>query len=607
MSLRIRLILSIAALVMLTAVALSVLHLDTLANSLSKDAFDRANFAGQQASSLVDNFINQNSAQVETPADREGLIQLWNRLISGDPQLSGRLLEIMAPAPSILEINVAGQNGQVLASSNPSRISGPLPKAAMFSDWRDSPLRRRMLDLFVYRPDYQVVVPLGQVTAPTGTTDYVGVDHVGADRVGTEHVGTEHAGTEQGGADKGAGPDHTIFTIQVVTSSVLLRAALLPDVEWLAAVSGGAVLASLLLTAFAASWVLQPLKRIERTIDRIVQGSFGRPEDTAIGETSGMAKEFAALESKLNVLGRQFRGAREEASEKQHSLDQLLERMASQFDVASRLAAISRISGGVAHEIKNPLNAISLRLDLLRERLGAPPEELAPEIDILSKEVRRLDRVVKTFLDFTRPVEVRFEQVDLAALAREVADLMKPQARLARIALEFEAADDFPALIRGDADMLKQAVLNLVTNALDAMSNAMAKAMPALSNATLAVTEETADSAADAAPHVTTGVAEDLIPGVAADLVPGGELRLRVEHAGDAVRLEVADNGPGIPQDLRNKVFQLYFTTKQRGSGIGLAMTYRAVQLHNGTIDFTSEDGRGTTFRLQFPALVGHA
>jgi len=586
MSLRIRLILSIAAVVMLTAVALSVLHLDTLANSLSQDAFDRSNLAGQQASSLVDNFINQNSAQYETPADREGLIQLWSQLISRDPQLSARLLEIMAPAPSILEINVAGENGQVLASSNPSRISGPFPTVAMFSDWRDSPLRRRMLDLFVYRPDYQVVVPLGQVTAPAG---------------GAEPIGKEPAGRDRA--------DHTIFTIQVVTSSVLLRAALLPDVEWLAAVSAGAVLASLLLTAFAASWVLQPLKRIERTIDRIVQGNFGRPEDTAIGDTSGMAKEFAALESKLNVLGRQFRGAREEASEKQHSLDQLLERMASQFDVASRLAAISRISGGVAHEIKNPLNAISLRLDLLRERLGAPPEELAPEIDILSKEVRRLDRVVKTFLDFTRPVEVRFEQVDLAALAREVTDLMKPQARLARIALDFEAADDFPALIRGDADMLKQAILNLVTNALDAMSNAtpsaMSHATSTMSGVAPSAAEETGDPGNGPA-TVGSGVSPNVATGVVEHVVPG-ELHLRVEHSGDVVRLEVADNGPGIPQDLRNKVFQLYFTTKQRGSGIGLAMTYRAVQLHNGTIDFTSEDGRGTTFVLQFPALVGHA
>ena len=105
--------------------------------------------------------------------------------------------------------------------------------------------------------------------------------------------------------------------------------------------------------------------------------------------------------------------------------------------------------------------------------------------------------------------------------------------------------------------MLKQVILNLVTNALDAMKE-------------------------------------------------GGHLRLHVDRIDNAVTLEVADDGPGIPPELRAKVFQLYFTTKPKGSGIGLAMTYRAVQLHNGTIGFTSEDGRGTTFRLQFPALVGH-
>src|SRR6185437_8226428 len=129
---------------------------------------------------------------------------------------------------------------------------------------------------------------------------------------------------------------------------------------------------SVVLTALAANWVLRPLQRIERTIDRIVQGSFHRDE-----EGRAVAKEFAAVESKLNLLGEKFRGAREEATEMQHNAEQLLERMASQLDVASRLAAISRITGGVAHEIKNPLNAISLRLDLLRARLGDPEPEVA--------------------------------------------------------------------------------------------------------------------------------------------------------------------------------------------------------------------------------------
>ena len=242
----------------------------------------------------------------------------------------------------------------------------------------------------------------------------------------------------------------------------------------MAAVSGGALLVSLLLTVLATNWVLRPLNRIEQTIDRIVQGNY-RGDESERGDGQGIRRGGKQAEPAGPAVPRRARGSDRTAAQP----GQMLERMASQLDVASRLAAISRITGGVAHEIKNPLNAISLRLDLLRARLGAPEEELIAEIDILSKEVRRLDRVVKTFLDFSRPVEVRFEEVDLAALAREVAELMTPQARLANIAVDFDAPDNVgpkadpaalqPTWIRGDADMLKQAILNLVTNALDAM------------------------------------------------------------------------------------------------------------------------------------------
>ena len=309
---------------------------------------------------------------------------------------------------------------------------------------------------------------------------------------------------------------------------------------------------TLLITVLAANRVLRPVKRIEETIDRIAQGTY-RAERGG----RGLAKEFAIVESKLNLLGQQFRGAREDANELRHNIDALLEKMASQLDVASRLAAISKLTSGVAHEIKNPLNAIALRLDLLRSKLGAPEEEISREIDVLSKEVLRLDRVVKTFLDFSRPVEVHFEDADLSALVKEIVDLMAPQAKVARIAMQLETPPQ-PASFRADTDMLKQAILNLISNAMEAMKS-------------------------------------------------GGDLRLRVDRPDGAVSLEIADSGPGIPAELRDKVFQLYFTTKTKGSGIGLALTYRAVQLHNGTIAFTSEEGRGTTFRLQFPAVVGHA
>src|ERR1700722_5350614 len=347
-----------------------------------------------------------------------------------------------------------------------------------------------------------------------------------------------------------------IFQIQVIVSSVLLRAALLGQITTLAYVSAAALLISVFITMVATNRVLRPLKRIEATIDRIVQGNFLGADPLSITQVNPPT-EFAVVEGKLNILGERFRGARDQALPLQHNIRRLPTRMATELDVATRLAAISRITGGVAHEIKNPLNAISLRLDLLRARLGEPEEELQAEIDILSNEVRRLDRVVKTFLDFSRPVDVKLTEVDLIAIAREVAELTTPQARLANIQIWFEDAVE-SAPIRGDSDMLKQAILNLVLNAFEAMKS-------------------------------------------------GGNLWLRVSREANAVVLNVSDDGPGIPDDARDKVFQLYFTTKIRGSGIGLAMTYRAVQLHNGTINFSTESGRGTAFQMTFPAFVRYA
>ncbi len=462
MSLRVRLVVLIVALVTLVALALSALHLENLVNSLSDDALERSRLASQQVRAFVVDHINQHADEFEAATTIDETKALWNEIVTSDRDIAVMLEKMMALSPAIVEINVAGQTGQILASSNPSRLGGTLRELEPFSVWRELPLYRRVADLIVRRPDYAVTVPLG-IAGVTGNPE-------------------------------------PIFTIQVVASSVLMRDALLPDLRWLGVISGSGLLVSLLLTAVASNWVLRPLKRIEQTIDRIVQGKFHRLE-----VPSALAKEFAAVETKLNVLGEQFRGAQEQASEKQHSLDQLLERMASELDVATRLAAISRISGGVAHEIKNPLNAISLHLDLLRARIGDPEPELTG-------------------------IDLQFEALEPAE----------------------------PMWIKGDADLLKQAMLNLVTNALEAMKT-------------------------------------------------GGYLKLRVGRIENVVTLEVADNGPGIPPDLRDKVFQLYFTTKTRGSGIGLAMTYRAVQLHNGTIDFASEDGRGTTFRMKFPALVGHA
>jgi signal transduction histidine kinase len=514
MSLRVRLILLVVALVALVAVALSAMYLNNLVKSLSDEAIERSRVASQQINNFLIDHFNAQSVGYAAPANAEDTKAMWYQIVSNDRDVNAMLIKVMAPFPSIDEINLATETGQVLASTNERRIGTTLTRLQDFAQWSTEPLIRRATDVVARGLKWEVVSPLGTV------------------------------------------PPQSIFlfNIQMVTSSLLLRPALLPEVQTLAKVAGGSVLAALLITLLATSRALQPLKRIEQTIDRIVQGSYGgqgaRGDPTRVLQ----AKEFAVVESKLDLLGEKFRGAREDASELRHNVDKLIERLASQLDVATRLNAISRLTGGVAHEIKNPLNAIALRLDLVRAKLGAPPEELEPELDILSKEVLRLDRVVKTFLDFSRPVEVHFENVDLAELVKEVVHLMTPQARVGRITLDLDVTAG-PAWLRADADMIKQVILNLVTNAMEAMRD-------------------------------------------------GGRLRLAVGRTADLVTLEIADSGPGIPESMRDKVFQLYFTTKTRGSGIGLAMTYKAVQMHNGTIAFTSEEGQGTTFQIQFPAVA---
>jgi signal transduction histidine kinase len=512
MSLRWRLILLTLLLVALVAVGLSWLYLQDLADSLTADAIDRSEFTSQQIRDYLTDHITQHALEYPATANPDEIKAVWNQIAATDSHIQSVLTSMMAASRAINEINVAGQEGIILVSSNPSRKAQTISHLEPISDLKRGSPYQRLVNLVSQRPDYESTVPLGATseTAPT-------------------------------------------FTIQIVTSNALLRQNLLPRLRNLGMVAGGALLATLLLTVFTTTGALRPIKRIEQTIDRLASGV----DEIRAEKQSGAAKEFRVMESKLNLLGQQMRGVRQDATQLRSNVDQLLERVATELDVATRLTAISKLTGGVAHEIKNPLNAIVLRLDLLRERLGEPEEELRKEIDILSKEALRLDRVVKTFLDYSRPVELHPTEVDLGALAQEVTDLIRPQAKLAGIATSFEAPAQ-PALVRGDPDLLKQAVLNLVTNALEAMK-------------------------------------------------PGGKLSVAVAHDAGRVKLEVADTGPGIPPELRAKVFQLYFTTKSKGTGIGLAMTYRAVQMHNGTIEFTSEAGRGTTFHLEFPALVRNA
>jgi signal transduction histidine kinase len=227
-------------------------------------------------------------------------------------------------------------------------------------------------------------------------------------------------------------------------------------------------------------------------------------------------------------------------------------RIGDEIEMSRRLSASGRLTRGVAHEVKNPINAIVLHLQLLRNKLAEQEPDTRRHMDIIDSEIRRLDRVVQTLVDFTRPRDLHLEEVDLRRLMEEVAQLAAPDAEQHGVTIERHMPEQRLA-IKVDVDLMKQAILNVVINGVQSMPQ-------------------------------------------------GGLLTISARRENNAVVAEVRDQGGGIPKDMHDKIFELYFTTKKDGSGIGLAQTYQVLQWHYGSVDFESGEGTGTIFRFHIPA-----
>jgi signal transduction histidine kinase len=233
-----------------------------------------------------------------------------------------------------------------------------------------------------------------------------------------------------------------------------------------------------------------------------------------------------------------------------------------ELEVSRRLAAIGSLTANVGHEVKNPINAMVVHLELLRSKLAAGQlerESAQKHVDILADEMHRLDRVVQTLADFSRPMELELREHDLRRVVEQTIDLAGAEFREHGVTIEKEFPQG-PIMVRVDAELLRQALLNLLLNAMQAMPD-------------------------------------------------GGIVHAVVRRDQRIAVVEIADNGLGIPANLLPRIFDLYFTTKPKGSGIGLAMTYRIVKLHGGTMDVRSEadpnsPNRGTSFTLRIPVSV---
>ena len=237
-----------------------------------------------------------------------------------------------------------------------------------------------------------------------------------------------------------------------------------------------------------------------------------------------------------------------------------------ELEVSRRLAAVGRLTAGVGHEVKNPINAMVVHLELLKSKLAGVDSGTMNgaqrHVEILAGEMKRLDRVVETLADFSRPMEMHLSDRDLRGVIEAVVELTGAEMEENGIDLLIDVPAE-PVMARMDAGLIQQALLNLVLNGMQAMAE-------------------------------------------------GGPMRITLRREHHLAVVKVVDTGAGIAEDVLPRIFDLYFTTKAKGSGIGLAMTYRILQMHGGALEVRSSTAggspdRGTTFTLRLPVVAAHS
>ncbi len=253
-----------------------------------------------------------------------------------------------------------------------------------------------------------------------------------------------------------------------------------------------------------------------------------------------------ASEDEIGLLAREF-----------NAMAASLDRQRDELRRAERLATVGRISAQITREIRNPLNAIGLNAELLEEELvaaEAPRREAVQLVQAISREVDRLNGVAEEYLRFAKPPRQELARQDVGEILGSLLDFLAPELAAASIEVRRELAPALPP-VRGDEGQLRAVFLNLLRNAREAM------------------------------------------PG-------GGTITVRARREDASVEVVVRDTGGGIPPGDLPRIFEAFYSTKERGTGLGLAFAQQALKEHGGTIRCESEPGRGTAFTIRLPAEV---
>src|SRR3954465_15470580 len=599
---------AITAMMVAVVSAFASVYLSQLIQHRIADADDGAHFVANQVFNATRQALELDltSTKIDTN-DPVALKSAIEESLQTDPGLNSLLQSIVGYSPTIYDVALVGLDGHALLHTDPQYIGKIIPQRENFTNVRDGSLRQQLGIVYGPASVYEIRVPVERDNKP-------------------------------------------FAEIRVGISTVFLKSELRPQLDHALTASGIAILVSLLLAAGLSNWALRPLTAIGKKLDLMTIGDAHHEH-----EEPAATDEVGVVTTKIDRLGRQMRDVKDVFSALKENEDQIManlqdglvlfthdsrvvlvsaaverflgrprgemlgknaagifadgseignalldafgqhhglmqqefqnavgeriiasldfieedseqigalmvlrdaesvRRIENEIEISHRLAAAGRLVSGVGHEVKNPINAIVVHLEVLRQKLRDIDPDARRHMDVIGSEIQRLDRVVQMLIDFTRPVELRLGDVDLRKLGEEVALLASPEAARQGVVIK-RAWGEEPLLARVDADLLQQAFLNVVLNGVQAMPK-------------------------------------------------GGDLWLGAKRMGNEVELTVRDEGTGIAPDIRDKIYNLYFTTKKAGSGIGLAMAYKVLQLMNGSMDFETAIGVGTTFRLHLPLL----
>ena len=527
--------------------------------------------------------------------------------LSTDRDLNNALASVVGSWPMIYDAAIVDDAGKAILHTNPDLMGQQVPNRPDFQLVQNAKFRQQLR--MVYHPPtvYDIRMPLQLDNAPFGS-------------------------------------------IRIGVSTVFLKNELTPRLQHALIFSGLAILVSIFVAALLSHIALGPLERLSRSLDSVTAG-----QPDAVVEQEVGHDEYGMVNLKVANLGRQMRDAREIFSALKDNVDQIManlqdglmlftrdsrvvlvsasverflgrprrdllghsvkeifssgsqlgllildsfhrrsaivqreiespsgkpvqvsldfiqqkgspigalltirdvesvHKIEDEIEMSRRLSASGRLTRGVAHEVKNPINAIVLHLQLLQSKLKQIDPDTRRHIDIIGSEIHRLDRVVQILVDFTRPRDLRLEEIDLRQLIEDVTLLATPEAEQHKVIIDSQLAAE-PLWVKVDTDFMKQAILNVVLNGIQAMPQ-------------------------------------------------GGTLTILARREDEIVVTDIRDQGGGITPEIQEKIFELYFTTKKGGSGIGLAQTYQILQWHHGSVDFETTPDQGTTFHLRLPLV----